>query len=368
MGKYISNKDGLMARLDVNKLESGMELMEDVFDDNGVVLIGVHTSLTDIHIQYLQKKGIVDVDVRIKNSSAEHTFSGDVNERLKTPTAIEEKYHKTVDKFKNVYNEFKMGRFPVYEEIKDTVEPIYESILSDEVFARKMWQIHMYDDYTFDHSIRVSMISGLIAKWLQMDLKGIKDATLAGLLHDIGKCNIPDQILNKPGPLTFDEFKVIKTHATLGYILIKDIPNINYDVMLGVLQHHERMDGSGYPNGIMGNQMSYIAKIVSVADVYCAMTSDRVYSPAMHPFEVASYILEKCYSSLDFSMAKMFLANVSYFYIGDKVLLNNGQEGEIIMTYKDDPARPLVRVDDVFYDLRRNLELEIEKMLDKEIS
>jgi HD-GYP domain-containing protein (c-di-GMP phosphodiesterase class II) len=184
------------------------------------------------------------------------------------------------------------------------------------------------------------------------------------LLHDIGKCNIPDEILNKPGPLTPEEFKVIKTHATLGYVLIKDIPNINENVMLGVLQHHERMDGSGYPHGIKSKDINMVASIVAVADVYCAMTADRVYKPAFHPFEVASYILEKCYHSLNFSIAKTFLTNIAPFFIGHRVKLTNDLCGEIVMTYKDDPARPLVRVDETYYDLRKHLEIEILQMFD----
>ncbi len=356
-----------MTKVDVMQLEAGMELLEDVYDDNGVVLIGAHSLLSDVHIQYLKRKQIEFVSIRSADTQTDFESASTQTaayNRLDGPSDVEEKYQNTVHKFKGIYNEFKLGRVPVYEEIQETLEPMYEAILNDESFTQKMWQIHTYDDYTFDHSVRVSMISGLLAKWCKLDVKGIKDAALAGLLHDIGKCNIPDNILNKPGPLNFEEFKVIKTHATLGYILIKDIPNINYDVMLGVLQHHERVDGTGYPNGITGNQMSYIAKIVSVADVYCAMTADRVYKPAMHPFEVASFILEKCYSSLDFSMSKTFLSNISHFYIGHKVRLNNGQEGEVIMTYKDDPARPLIKVGESFFDLRRHIELEIEKMMD----
>jgi putative nucleotidyltransferase with HDIG domain len=227
-----------------------------------------------------------------------------------------------------------------------------------------MWQMHAYDDYTFDHSVRVSMISGLLAKWCGLNAGQIKDAALAGLLHDIGKCNIPDQILNKPSHLTIEEFKVMKTHAILGYILIKDIPNISFDVLQGVMQHHERMDGSGYPNGLKGPDINYLAKLVAIADVYCAMTQDRIYKAAMHPFETMSFILEKCHSSLDFSISKTFLANISHFYIGHMVSLTNGQHGEIIMTYKDDPARPLVRVGEEYLDLRRHIDLEIVSMVE----
>ncbi len=350
-----------MAKLSVSEIIPGMILIDDVFDESGILLIGNGTDLTQNHIDFLKRKMVTEVNVKRIDGEAEVKV---ITRPVVEATDVEEKYKSTVVKFKTIYNEFRLGRVPVYQEIDDALEPLYEAILSDDHFTRKMWQIHAYDDYTFDHSVRVSMISGLLAKWCGLDYSKIKEAALAGLLHDIGKCNIPDQILNKPSALTVEEFKVMKTHAILGYILIKDIPNISYDVLQGVMQHHERVDGSGYPNGLKGNEINYLAKIVAVADVYCAMTQDRVYKKAMHPFEAMSFILEKCHSSLDFSMSKSFLSNISHFYIGHLVILNNGLSGEIIMTYKDDPARPLVRVGEDYYDLRRHIDMEIVSMVD----
>ena len=352
-----------MAKLKISEIKLGMVLNSDLYDDNDVLLIGAGTEITSTHIDFLKRKSIEEVSIKTVDAIAQ-------NGHVQKPgfhddtLDVEEKYRTTVKKFKSIYTEFKLGRVPIYQEIDDAIEPLYESILNDDLFTRKIWQIHAYDDYTFDHSVRVSMISGLLAKWCGLNDLQIKDAALAGLLHDIGKCNIPDQILNKPSTLTLEEFKVMKTHAILGYILIKDIPNISYDVLLGVMQHHERVDGTGYPNGIKGNEINYLAKIVAIADVYCAMTQDRVYKGSMHPFEAMSFILEKCHSSLDFSISKTFLGNVAHFYIGHKVELNNQQQGEIIMTYKDDPSRPLVRVGENYFDLRRHMDLEIVTMLE----
>lgn len=347
---------------EVSTLEPGMILLEDVFDENLILLIGSDTVLNESHIAFLIKKGIFEVAIATDKVTNEVVVNKPL--AIEEESDVELKYKMTIKKFKSIYTEFRLGRVPVYQEIDDALEPLYEAILNDNQFTRKMWQIHAYDDYTFDHSVRVSMISGLLAKWCGLNNSQIKDAALAGLLHDIGKCNIPDQILNKPSALTLEEFKVMKTHAILGYILIKDIPNISYDVLLAVMQHHERVDGTGYPNGLKGNEINYLAKIVAVADVYCAMTQDRVYKKAMHPFETMSFILEKCHSSLDFSMSKTFLANISHFYIGHQVTLTNGQSGEIIMTYKDDPARPLVRVGETYLDLRRHIDLEIATLLE----
>lgn len=352
-----------MAKLKISEIKLGMVLNSDLYDDNDVLLIGAGTEIASSHIDFLKRKSIDEVSIKNEDTLAQSSHvqkPGFHDDTLD----VEEKYRTTVKKFKSIYTEFKLGRVPIYQEIDDAIEPLYESILNDDLFTRKIWQIHAYDDYTFDHSVRVSMISGLLAKWCGLNDLQIKDAALAGLLHDIGKCNIPDQILNKPSTLTLEEFKVMKTHAILGYILIKDIPNISYDVLLGVMQHHERVDGSGYPNGIKGNEINYLAKIVAVADVYCAMTQDRVYKESMHSFEAMSFILEKCHTSLDFSIAKTFLGNVAHFYIGHKVVLNNNQQGEIIMTYKDDPSRPLVRVGENYFDLRRHMDLEIVTMIE----
>lgn len=355
-----------MTKLEVSKLEPGMVLADDVYDEDGILLIAGSTQLHGMHIDFLARK-LVDYVYIVEKVEEE------VEAYESTPAlieaagqmAVEEKYQNTVIKFKEIYKSYKLGRVPVFEVLDDTIEPLFQSILNDESFARRMWQIHAYDDYTFDHSVRVAMISGLLSKWLGLDLSLVKESTLAGLLHDIGKCNIPDEILNKPEELNEEEFKVMKTHSILGYILVKDIAKLPYNVQMAVLQHHERVDGSGYPHGIKGLEINYLAKIVAIADVYCAMTQDRVYKKGVHPFDAMSYMINQCHNTLDFSITRTFLSNVAYFYIGHKVKLSNGQVGEIIMTYKDDPARPMIRVDEEYLDLRRNHTLEIETIWDE---
>jgi HD-GYP domain-containing protein (c-di-GMP phosphodiesterase class II) len=355
-----------MTKLEVSRLETGMVLMEDVYDEDGILLIGAHTMLHGMHIDFLARK-LVDY-VYIKDSVNEDAAvyeSRPAKIEAAGQLAVEEKYKKTVEKFKEIYKGYKLGRVPVFEVLDDTVEPLFDSIMNDDSFARRIWQIHAYDDYTFDHSVRVSMISGLLAKWCGLDSISIKEAALAGLMHDVGKCNIPDEILNKPGELTEEEFKVMKTHSILGYILVKDIPKLSNNVQMAILQHHERVDGSGYPHGLVGKDIIYLAKILAVADVYCAMTQDRVYKKGVHPFEAMSYIINKCHHTLDFAISKTFLGNVAYFYIGHKVTLTNGQTGEIIMTYKDDPSRPMLRIGEDYIDMRRHMSLEIETVLDE---
>lgn len=339
-------------------LRVGMVLASDIYGSTGAVLIGAGTTLDQSHINFVERNAIEYVYIVSEQSN-------EIDDcKVNSIKKAQERHEDTITKFKGVYFDFKLGRIPVFQEIEEIVEPLYDAILNDEHFTSKMWQIHAYDDYTFDHSVRVSMISGLLAKWCGYPERVVKEAATSGLLHDIGKCNIPDEILNKPAPLDPEEYKVIKTHATLGYVLVKEIPNVDENILMGVLQHHERMDGTGYPNGLKGKEINLIARIVAIADVYCAMTSHRVYKRAFHPFEVSSYILEKCYDTLDFSISKVFLSKIAPFFIGQMVRLNNASTGEIVMTYSDDPARPLIRVDETYYDLRKHIELEIVELLD----
>lgn len=356
-----------MAKLKISQIESGMILAEDVYDEEGLLLVANGTKLLEIHIDFIKRKNVKEI--YIKDLVMEQPLAYGYNQAERPYTSsikqLEKQYIETIQSFKRIYQAFKLGRVPVAQEIEDIIEPMYDAIINDESFAHKMWQIQTNDEYTFDHSVRVSMVSGLLAKWCKYDNQIIKEAALAGFLHDVGKCNIPDEILNKPASLDDEEFKVMKTHAILGYLLVKEMRNLSPDVQLGVLQHHERMDGTGYPHGIKSNEINDIAKIVAVADVYCAMTQERVYKKAMHPFEVMSFILEKCSDSLDFSISKTFLSKIAHFYIGHQVVLNNGKSGEVIMTYKDDPARPLIRIDDQYIDLRRELSLDIVSVFEE---
>ncbi|HAS74204.1 MAG TPA: hypothetical protein DCS67_08690, partial [Clostridiales bacterium UBA8960] len=194
-----------MAKRKISELEPGMVLLDDIFDESGILMIGMETVLSENHIDFLKRKLIDEVTIKSEEDlilSEKRTTFKPVS--LEAISDVEVQYRTTVTKFKSIYTEFKMGRIPIYQEIDDMLEPLYDAILNDEQFTRKMWQIHAYDDYTFDHSVRVSMISGLLAKWCGLSTEKIKDAALAGLLHDIGKCNIPDNILNKPSALTLE--------------------------------------------------------------------------------------------------------------------------------------------------------------------
>jgi HD-GYP domain-containing protein (c-di-GMP phosphodiesterase class II) len=145
------------------------------------------------------------------------------------------------------------------------------------------------DSYTCGHSDRVAEYARLIARELSLDLNQCEQIYMTGLLHDVGKIGVPDEVLNKPGQLTDSEFELIKQHPVIGFEILKHLENLDY-VLPGVLHHHEAIDGSGYPHGLQGSEIPLEARILAVADAYDAMTSDRPYRRGM-PGEKAEAIL-----------------------------------------------------------------------------
>ncbi|TCT14658.1 putative nucleotidyltransferase with HDIG domain [Natranaerovirga pectinivora] len=224
-------------------------------------------------------------------------------------------------------------------------ECIYKLIHSMNIIKR-------VDEYTYSHSVNVAMYSMLIGKWIGLEEREIKLIIKAGLLHDIGKIKIPLTILNKKESLTDEEYKRIKKHVSLGYSICNEYDWLDDEVGKAVLLHHERQDGSGYPLGLSGENISLYAKIVAIADVYDAITSERIYKKRQTPFETFQEILSFGYSKFDVNIMNRFLYNIATIYVGEKVKMNNGDIGEIVFIPPDNIMYPIVKVRDRYYDLK----------------
>lgn len=357
-----------MKRIDVSALTIGMILAQDVYDYEGLLLVSAGTKLLDIHIDFIKKKLVTEVfisEITEETSVVNIPLPALEDQRPyeKAVDELKQKYNTTVDAFKSIFYTFKLGRIPLAEEIDDVVEPMLDAILKDNSFAHKLWQIQTTDAENFDHSVKVSMIAGVLAKWCKLNRLAIKEIVIAGLMHDIGKCNIPDELLDKE-ELTDEEEKVFRTHAILGYMLLKEMPSMSDEIREIVLQHHEYVDGSGYPHGLKGDRISYSAKIVTVANVYSNLVKNRKGKAGMHPFDAMTYMLENLTEKLDYSVVRIFLSNVVHFYIGSKVKLDTGEIGTVVMTYKMEPSRPMLKVGPDYIDLRKNFNYNIVSFMD----
>jgi putative nucleotidyltransferase with HDIG domain len=206
-------------------------------------------------------------------------------------------------------------------------------------------QMHSLNDSVYAHCINVALIARMIGRWLQLEQRDLDTLTCCGLLHDLGKIMIPEDILNKPGKLTPEEFDIIKAHPKFGYELLRN-QNIDSRIKQSVLMHHERCDGSGYPNGLEGDLLSDFAMIIAIADVYDAMTAARAYRVPLSPFQVIANFETEGFHKYHTKYLYVFLHRIAITYQNNRVMLNDDRACQIVMINQNYLSRPVVQFDD----------------------
>jgi putative nucleotidyltransferase with HDIG domain len=201
------------------------------------------------------------------------------------------------------------------------------------------------NDSVYNHCLNVALICRRFARWLKYDAAMQNTMTLCGLFHDIGKLKIPEEILNKPGRYTDEEFALMKKHPQFSYELLKDLP-LDDCIKQAALYHHERCDGSGYPEGQSGHNMDDAAMIVAIADVYDAMTAARSYRAPLCPFEVIANFEREGLQKYKPKFILTFLAHVATTYQNNRILLSDGRSGKIVMLNEKALSRPIVQLND----------------------
>ena len=329
-------------------LRPGMVLAEDVGSlISGAILISKNT--------VLNKKSIE----RIYEHKIRHVFIYSEEDTMnEVDNKMEIKYEILADKMEDVFSDIKIGKKIILTEINEELDELVNEILVNDNILGRMRQLEEKDDYTFNHSLNVSMLATMLGKWIGYSQKQIKQLALTGLFHDIGKLKISDNIINKPGKLTDTEFNKMKQHPIYSYNILKETVGISSNVAMGALQHHEREDGSGYPLGLKSKEIHEYAKIIAVCDTYDAITSNRVYKPKVSPFFAAEVLREESFTVLDPRFTKIFLDKIAGFYVGCTVLLSNGEEGEIIYIHPQVPTKSVVNVGDGFIDFLKPQEIE----------
>ena len=213
-----------------------------------------------------------------------------------------------------------------------------KAISQNDAIAVDISALKVSDEYTFKHSVDVASIAMIMAKQCNMSDKSVYQIGLAGLLHDLGKSEIPNEILNKPGRLTDEEFAVIKKHPIYGYNLIKDKTELSPEILLGVLQHHEKINGKGYPMGVTDNKLTPFARLLSIADIYDALVTERPYKKGFTPRDSVEMIMAMT-GELDI---KFFMESVILYPVDSYVKLSNGELGKVVENVVGYPTRPKV--------------------------
>ncbi len=330
--------------INISELEEGMVLADSIFDMKGKLLISEGIVLREIYIQKILELEILTVTIREENY--ENTIILDdletspVKDMILDSTRSEAK-EAVLQCMNNVVLRTQMDMDKLYA----VVNQIVDEILSLEVVAIKLSQLREVDQYIFEHSVNVCILSLITGIYMGFNKVRLVELAIGALLHDIGKILLPKEILNKPERLEDDEYAILKLHTTRGYEVLKNTKQFSDASLEAILSHHERMDGNGYPFGKEKNEINVYAKIVSVADVFDAITADKVYQKKEDPYRAMFYIIDELDTKFDREIVKKFLRVVGYYPLGLYVTLNNGEYGVITKVHKD---KPTVRV---LYDI-----------------
>ena len=356
--------------------EPGMIIGKDIYSASDFLIAGQGTVLTDRMITRLKFYSVEDIviftpeSLRKKEKKTpffvnkpvvipEVSYVGKIKASPEYRTFTKTFYSSFVS-YKGQLNDVVQNKAPLNPEILlADVSQIFASCKNPNSLLDMMMAIRNLDDATYVHSMNVALLCNLFGHWLKYSEKDIQTLTLSGLLHDIGKMQIPAEIIKKPTKLTGEEYQIIQNHPVLGYNILKD-QNIDPRIAKAALQHHERCDGTGYPNRQSGNDIEPFAKIVAIADVYDALTASRVYRGPICPLEVIGIFQNEGLTIYDPGFLLTFLDQIMYSYLNYTVKLSNGESGRIIMMQRNQLSKPMVALPgDRYIDLRDESDLHI---------
>lgn len=358
-----------MKRIGTANLVPGMVTAEDIYNYNNQLIIPKGLVLDDKTIAKLDYYSILSVRIEddkanVDDSSQEYARS--YSEKVKeSPEFVKFKaeFDEDVDNFKRVINDVVLKGSPLdVDKLMNHTLNVLDIGATTPNLLDMLHCMREYDDATYVHSMNVALICNVLARWLRMTDEEVTKATISGLLHDVGKTQIPDDIIKKPAKLTPDEFALVQRHPQAGYEILKK-SSLSNDILNAVLMHHERCDGTGYPLRLTGRQIPTFARLVAIADVYDAMTSARVYRGPLCPFKTIEVFEDEGLQKYDTQFIMTFLENVVNTYLLNSVRLNNGEKGTIVYINKDKLSAPTVRTETDFIDLSHRKDLYIEAII-----
>ncbi len=252
---------------------------------------------------------------------------------------------------RNLMNDARLGKQVRVEALEPVIDRMAGSILRNSGALLSLTRIKNKDEYTFQHSVGVSALLIAFCRALDHDEETIRQAGIGGMVHDVGKMQTPDHILNKPGKLTDDEFTVMRHHVVASREILEVTPNISKIALEVAAQHHERHDGSGYPDRLKGAQISLIGQMAAIIDVYDAITSDRVYHKGLAPTEALRKLVEWSKFHFNPELVHAFARVVGIYPVGTLVQLESGRLAVVVEHRETSMLQPLVRV---IFDGKRN--------------
>lgn len=319
-----------------------MRLAKPIYNEEGVILLGRHVELSQALIFRLQQLGVdylyID-DPDTDDIELDDVLSDETRRR-----ALAE-LRTNFGQFMEESAKKKFSRAPT---LGKTFGGLMQMII-DDVTGHKgalimLMNMNVLNNYVYQHSLNVSIYTVMLGMAHGYSREELMVLGLGSLLHDIGKTKINWQLLQRPGPLTPEQYEEVKKHTEYGFKLLKDEPNMPLIAAHCAFQHHERIDGSGYPRGIKGNEIHDYAKWIAIADSYDAMTTHRSFREAMLPHQAMEILFTGAGTLYDTKKIAFFRDHVAIYPIGVTVKLSTGEKGVVTDINPSAPQRPVVRV------------------------
>ncbi len=340
--------------LDVDSLFHNMEVYDDIYNQNLKVV--------------LARKGDIISQHKIDRLKKFTSGEGQIMVSASTYNYIQQNNPEILRKAMYTTLEEKSG----YTDIKNGVEAMLDSIATDgmvdhlqvkelnnqltqKIMAGESEDIlkcvnapRPIDEYLEKHIVNVSILNGMIGKWIGLGEAEVAKLITAGLVHDVGKTKIDEEILNAPRKLTDQEMEEAKKHPEHSYEMLSQNEMFSDDIKLAARHHHEKTDGSGYPDGLKGEEISLFARITAVSDIYDAMVSKRCYKDSVNPLDILSDFASGRFTGIDNTITNLFVIKMPALFIGQKVRMNDGKVGVVEFIMPNDINNPIVSVDGVF--------------------
>lgn len=320
-----------------------MTLAQDLTDARGIVLVNAGTVLRREIISLLSKHQIISVWVEHTAVNAAEppppVQNREITNLQNLITAATRR--KMIQTMQNAFRH--RGSIAAHlPYLREAIDQVIKELSEQEHSLIYLTDIRKHSDYLYGHCVDVGVFSVVIGMAMGLPKDDIYVLGIGGLLHDYGKTTIAESIIEKQGPLTPDEYSLVKTHASAGYNILKAETKVDSRIALMALQHHERPDGRGYPWGINSEAIHPLARIIAVADVYDALTTDRVYRSAIPVYEAIKIIDAGSGTQFDPQVVSTFRKVAVPFYIGNAVQLNNGTAGAVLRINSSNPSRPVI--------------------------
>lgn len=355
-----------MQKVLINKIMPGSTIARDVYSEDGILLVSKGVAFRDYFVTRFKDAGVREIFIEESGEMSRDTVDT-IRRKLKIKDVINEKTRmqaqtqvkKTMFSFKAV------GHFDI-SKIAGLVDEIIQQLLDKKDIVFALSQMRSIDDYTYRHSVNVSVLSLIIGIDMELDKDSLRNLGLGAILHDIGKVVVPEDILKKPSKLTSEEYEEIKKHTEYGYEILRQT-NVNEEAAQIALYHHEKYDGTGYVKGLKSSSIPLFSRIVTIADVYDAMSNDRVYQKRLPHDRIFREITHLGDKQFDSDIMERFAKHLSIYPTGTGVILNSEHRGIVLKQNKLYPESPVVRIFKEHRKDIRDLYVDIDLSTTKEL-